>query len=117
MEEKEWYSTEEAASLAGVTYSRLDNWERVGYLVPTVAAAGSGRPRRYTAADVEAARLAAKLAALGLHQDFIRPGIEAVQKGVRGECLILDGVTAYPHDPFDPLAEPKDGVYVLVWLR
>ena len=52
--ERQTYSTQEAALMAGVSYRQLDHWLRVGTINPCLDAnPGSGRPRRFSAEDVD----------------------------------------------------------------
>lgn len=49
-----WYSSPEAALMAGITYRELDYWCRRGAINPNDGASpGSGRPRRWTPTEVE----------------------------------------------------------------
>ena len=55
------YSTSDVARMIGATYRQVDHWARKGYIPGQAAGAGtgSGHYRRWTQADVEAARLLA----------------------------------------------------------
>lgn len=49
---KEFFSSEEVAVAAGITYRQLDWWVRKGYLTPTVESTGSGVPRQWSLRDL-----------------------------------------------------------------
>jgi DNA-binding transcriptional MerR regulator len=54
-------SSAQVCAAAGVTYRQLDYWCRAGLIRPTVAAAGHGSRRVWSAADVATARRLAEL--------------------------------------------------------
>ncbi len=54
------------ATLAGVTYRKVDYWTRCGYLQPIVDAPGSGLQRAFSTSEVAVARLINSLADDGL---------------------------------------------------
>jgi len=59
------FSSAEVCARAGITYRKLDYWCRTGVLRPLVDATGSGSQRRFSSANLAAARAAGQLAALG----------------------------------------------------
>lgn len=61
------YSTAEVARLTGVSYQRIDYWARIGFIRPSVkGTTGSGDPRRYSQANLEAIRLTRQLVDVGV---------------------------------------------------
>lgn len=52
-----YYSTHDVARLAGCTYRQIDYWARVGAIVPTREARGSGSVRDWSPDDAAVARV------------------------------------------------------------
>jgi hypothetical protein len=74
------YNALDVAALAGVTYRCLDHWTRRGYLddVRPEDARGSGRPRTYSAAELDTVRLVKHL----LEAGFVLPTAFAIARRV-----------------------------------
>lgn len=71
------YSTVEAAAAAGLSYRQLDYWLRAGVLRSSITAAdGSGSRRRFSEADVAAARVARQLRDLAVPLQVIALAVE-----------------------------------------
>jgi DNA-binding transcriptional MerR regulator len=62
------FTSKEAAHLAGISYRQIDYWARKRLVTPSLSLAdpGSGRPRRYSFADVVALRTVGKLLQSGV---------------------------------------------------
>lgn len=59
------YGGPDVCRAAGVSYRKLDYWDRTGVVCPTRAAHGSGTWRGYTADEAIAVALVEKIASLG----------------------------------------------------
>ena len=79
------FTGRKAARLAGISYRQLDHWARTGLVRPSLSLAdpGSGRPRRYSWADVVALRTVGKLLRSGVSTKAV--GRVAVQLQRFGE--------------------------------
>lgn len=58
------FRTTQACDLTGATYRQADHWSRLGILVPTIEARGSGSARVYTRREVQAMWALAQLSTL-----------------------------------------------------
>ena len=77
----------DVSALAGISYRQLDYWVRKGFLQPAPGPEGSGRPRRWTAGEIELARTMGRLIRAGL------PLETAHKVALSGErCEIAPGV-------------------------
>ena len=92
------FSTAQVARLTGLSARQLDHWDRLGFLVPSVAgAAGYGSRRRYSFGDVVRLRLAGKLRAAGFGLAQVRRVVETLRRldparpGLVGARLIVSG--------------------------
>jgi DNA-binding transcriptional MerR regulator len=72
MDHLEGFQTEVAAKLGGVTVDMLANWDRTGFLSPSVPAKRRGISRRYSFRDLVAVRVAAQLRAEGIPLQALR---------------------------------------------
>jgi DNA-binding transcriptional MerR regulator len=86
------FTTEIAAKLAGVTRATLENWDRSGFLSPSVPAKRRGVSREYSFRDVVAIRVARELKQEGIP-------LQALRKVVAYLCARRTGLT-----PSDALA-------------
>jgi DNA-binding transcriptional MerR regulator len=87
-----------AARLTGLGYARLDNWDRSGFLSPSlVAASGKGRTRRYSFRDLVALRVARELRDAGVTLQGLRKVVaelrarESVEQPLASTWLVTDG--------------------------
>jgi hypothetical protein len=55
-----------ACTYAGITYRQLDYWTRQGYIVPHIAAKGSGSQRHYSIAQVVTIAIVAAMVRQGM---------------------------------------------------
>jgi len=76
MIELDGFAIEVAASLGGVTRDMLANWDRTGFLLPSVAAKRRGVARRYSFRDVVAIRVVGELRAKGITHQALRKVVE-----------------------------------------
>jgi DNA-binding transcriptional MerR regulator len=66
--------------LAGVTYRKLDYWDRVGLVRPSIAEAkGSGSSRRYSPRDVLLVAVIEELSKVGVSLQSVRRHFGAIQ--------------------------------------
>lgn len=84
------YRAPAACLAAGVTYRQLDYWARTGMVVPSVAAAGSGTQRLYSAKDVVVLSVVARFLDLGVSLAQIR---KLVDHFAKSDLDDLAGVT------------------------
>jgi DNA-binding transcriptional MerR regulator len=68
----EGFPTEVAAKLGGVTLDMLANWDRTGFLSPSVPAKRRGISRRYSFRDVVAIRVVGELRTRGITHQALR---------------------------------------------
>jgi DNA-binding transcriptional MerR regulator len=59
-------SSVEVCRQTGLTYKQVDTWARWGYLRPRQTGPGSGHLREWSQAEVDIARMMARLVALGI---------------------------------------------------
>lgn len=76
------FSTTDVMRFSGATFRRLDHWCRIGALVPTVNARGSGSRRRYTAHEARCAWV------IRVAQDLA----DATSRGGRSITMVADAV-------------------------
>lgn len=101
------YSGPWACKLTGASYRRLDYWDRIGLVSPSLAGAhGSGTQRRYSERDVACLRAVVRLRALGIRTDICAEVVRAVRDGDTG-ILALDG-EAFTVDLAELAAAPED---------
>jgi hypothetical protein len=82
------YTSSEVCALAGITYRQLDYWDRTGFLLPQVAAAGSGTQRLFSRAEVQVAAVAATAKNLPPTSHLARRIANHVrQHGLRGSIV------------------------------
>ena len=92
-----WFTGPEADSFAGLSSGRRRGWDQVGILKPS-ATLPSGY-RRYTLADLLAAKIAKELLERGLRMGLVRLVVAAVQSGSDEELGRLYIVQNLPHVP------------------
>lgn len=71
---REWTAVQ-AARIVGMTYKRLDEWDRRGFMRPSIrrgSGRGRWRPRLYSFADLIALRVARDLRAQGVSLQALR---------------------------------------------
>lgn len=99
----EGFSTPEAAKLAKLPVSKLEQWEKTGFLSASMPAKRRGISRRYTFRDVIALRVAGDLRAAGVSVQLLRKiiaylrardGISATE-ALAGTNLVADGENVY----------------------
>lgn len=101
------YSGPSACRLTGASYRRLDYWDRIGLVRPSLADAhGSGSQRRYSERDLSCLRAVVRLRALGIRTDVCAEVVRAVRDGDTG-ILALDG-DAFTVDLAELAAAPED---------
>ena len=83
----ETFSTPDVARLTGATFRQIDYWSRKGYIVPVVAAAGSGSRRRWGADEVQ--RIKGVMTSLS-----IAKSTNLHRRILAGEIVITETVTA-----------------------
>lgn len=75
------FTPRQVGRLAGVKYDTLDYWATTGFLRPTlVPAAGTGSVRRYSFADVVAARVARDLREQGVSLQALRRVVSELRR-------------------------------------
>jgi len=72
----EGFPTEIAAKLGGVTLDMLANWDRTGFLSPSVPAKRRGISRRYSFRDVVAIRVVGELRTRGITHQALRKVVQ-----------------------------------------
>jgi DNA-binding transcriptional MerR regulator len=112
----EGFSTGQVQRLTGIPQPRLNYWVATGFLQPSLhSPRGKGKRRRYTFADLVAARVARELREAGIPLQAIRKAVKRLQaKGYSyplADCYLIG----------DPLGRKdvlfKDGDTVLSCLR
>lgn len=82
------FTTQEVMEATGASYRIVDYWARNGVLTPSVAeACGSGSRRRFSALDVEVARVLLVLGAHGATGPSLRPAAEGLRQVLADEGL------------------------------
>lgn len=110
------FTTEIAAKLAGVTRATLENWERSGFLAPSVPAKRRGVSREYSFRDVVAIRVARELKQEGIPLQALRKVIAylCARTGLSPtEALAATNLITDGHDVY----EVKGDVSVSTLLR
>ena len=75
------WTAPQAARLTGLGYARLDNWDRSGFLSPSlVTARGKGHTRRYSFRDLVALRVVKSLLDGGMSLQRVRRAWEFLNK-------------------------------------
>jgi DNA-binding transcriptional MerR regulator len=103
METHEGFPTEVAAKLGGVTLDMLANWDRTGFLSPSVPAKRRGISRRYSFRDVVAIRVVGELRAEGIPLQALRKVVAYLVKrtglspteALASTSLVTDGRDVY----------------------
>lgn len=104
-ETQRWYSTPEVCRLTGVSYRQVDYWSRIGVIVPSVAARGSGSHRRWSADQLHEIIIVMRLRALGVPLD-----VAGVTVGRLRDC---DGCVAIITADSVEVVDPADELRVL----
>lgn len=119
-----WFSSHEAAHLAGVSYRQLDHWARKQCVSPSVrSAAGTGSRRAYSYQDVVALGVARALRSAGLGLPQIQPILAELRSGILDEDaaqLVVDGAgVTITHSGAEvvSLLDRVDGAVTVVSLR
>lgn len=73
------YSTRDVCEMAGVTFRRLDYWQRQGFVNATVEARGSGSKRGWSEADIAIVRMVADLEDMGYTGDRLKVALTELQ--------------------------------------
>jgi DNA-binding transcriptional MerR regulator len=93
--EKKFFSSKEAASLAGCTQRQLQYWREKGIVVPTVDATGTGRSIYYSLAEVAQLATIGYCLGLGVNLDVATATLRSLQQqsadliGVISECWLV----------------------------
>jgi DNA-binding transcriptional MerR regulator len=103
MDTHEGFPTEFAAKLGGVTLDMLANWDRTGFLSPSVPAKRRGISRRYSFRDVVAVRVVGELRTKGITHQALRKVVEYLcartglspTEAIAATNLITDGHDVY----------------------
>jgi len=103
MIELDGFTIETAASLGGVTRDTLANWDRSGFLSPSVPAKRRGVARRYSFRDVVAVRVVGELRMKGITHQALRKVVEYLcartglspTEAIAATNLITDGHDVY----------------------
>jgi DNA-binding transcriptional MerR regulator len=98
------FTTIEAAKLGRVTRSLLENWDRSGFLSPSVPAPKRGVSRRYSFRDVVAIRVASDLKEAGIPPQSLRRVVAylAKHKGLVGaDALASTNLVTDGEDVFE----------------
>ncbi len=109
MTAQDGFPTQTAATLTGVTRKTLENWDRRGFLKPSIKGArGHGLSRIYSFRDLIAIRVADDLRAQGIEVHKLRRVVEYLRKRkgldfttsdvLAGTMLVTDGVDVYEVD-------------------
>jgi DNA-binding transcriptional MerR regulator len=92
------FSTAQVARLTGLSPRQLDDWDRRGFLKPSIARArGYGSARRYSFEDLVRLRVAGRLRAAGFGLRRIRQCVETLERldpsrpGIAGVRLLILG--------------------------
>ena len=83
------FSSEQAARVSGVPFGTLIEWDRKGFLKPTIPARGMGRKsgRRYTFRDLVRLRVARELRDRGVSLQALRMVVDRLCKRVPPQGL------------------------------
>ncbi len=81
------YSASTAIRVTGVTQRNLEYWDQAGIVVPSVPAAGTGRPRRYSFQDLVRLSVVRRLRKAGLSLQHIQKGIAKLRAKGEGDPL------------------------------
>lgn len=100
------YPSPIAAKVAGVPVTTLDNWNKRGILVPTIATGPKPQPRLYTFRDLVAIRVLVALRDAGIDPRGLRRVVEYLRKrkglsateALASTVLITDGHDVYEVD-------------------
>lgn len=108
-------TSQEAATLAGVTYRQLDYWTRIGLVAPAQTARGSGTARRWSPEDILALRVTKTLLGHGVPHAAILEAQERVLSSPR-DFVWVQGAIVGTGDFWD-LQEALDYVSETVVLN
>jgi DNA-binding transcriptional MerR regulator len=106
---EEGFSSQTAATLAGITYRQLDHWARSGFVQPSLSPAlpGTGRRRRYSFTDVVALRTAGELLRAGVSLQALRRVVAELQRLRENAALVQARLIVDGDDVL--LVEDSDG--------
>jgi DNA-binding transcriptional MerR regulator len=121
------FTIDVAATLGGVTRDMLANWDRTGFLAPSMAAPRRGMPRRYSFRDLVAIRVVAELRTQGITHQALRKVVTYLcarsglspKEAIAATNLIADGDDVYEVQgdvPISALRRPGRSMLLMVPL-
>lgn len=98
------FTAKQAAALSGLSYFRVDSWDRTGFLRPTLApSSGTGSVRLYSFVDVVALRIGRDLRSAGVSLQALRRVVKYLRgrdgldssSALAASYLVTDGRDVY----------------------
>lgn len=121
MEPKQRYSSVQASRISGVSFRRVDHWDKEGVLSPSIqGAAGSGSQRWYSAFDIRLLAVALQLRETGVPLDIVGRMVTEIRAlgeiNLAARWIVIVGAQCFVvSDPDSALAllEPGQVAHVL----